>query len=97
MALEIKWTKQADKGLSGVIEYLEEYWTINEILNLEANIKQVANQITIFPELFPKSNTYRNLHKAVIDKNNYLVYRVNLKKGFIEIINFRGTKQKPKY
>ncbi len=43
MALEIKWTKQADKGLSGVIEYLEVYWTIKEILNL----KQILNKSPI--------------------------------------------------
>ncbi len=32
---------------------------------------------------------------TIIDKNNYLVYRIKL--DSIEIINFRGTKQKPKY
>ena len=32
-----------------------------------------------------------------VDKNNYLVYRVNYKKSSIEIINFRGTKQKRKH
>jgi hypothetical protein len=34
MALEIKWTPQADKGLSVVIEYLEAKWTFREILQL---------------------------------------------------------------
>jgi plasmid stabilization system protein ParE len=97
MALEIKWTPQADKGLGVVIEYLEAKWTFREILQLEENITQVTNQISLFPDLYPKSETYKNLHKAIVDKNNYLVYRVNYKKACIEIINFRGTKQKPKY
>jgi plasmid stabilization system protein ParE len=97
MALEIKWTPQADKGLAIVIEYLEAKWTFREILQLEENITQVTNQISLFPDLYPKSETYKNLHKAIVDKNNYLVYRVNFKKSCIEIINFRGTKQKPKY
>lgn len=34
MALIIVWTPQAEKGLASVLEYLEEEWTINEILNL---------------------------------------------------------------
>jgi plasmid stabilization system protein ParE len=97
MAFIIKWTKQANIGLESVINYLEEYWTVKEILNLEVNINKVISQIIIFPDLFPKSETYKNLHKALVDKNNYLVYRVNFDKQIIAIINFRGTKQKPKY
>lgn len=48
MALEIKWTPQADKGLAIVIEYLEAKWTFREILQLEENITQVTNQISLF-------------------------------------------------
>ncbi len=95
MALTIKWTLQANKGLGKVIEYLEIYWTKNEILQLETKINQVTNLISKYPELFPKSETYNDLRKVIIDKNNYLVYRIKL--DSIEIINFRGTKQKPKY
>lgn len=97
MALAIKWTPQAEKGLEKVIDYLEKNWTIKEILNLEEKIIQVIRQISQNPGLFPKSEKYKNLNKALIDKNNYLVYRVNNKTKIIEIINFRGTKQKPKY
>jgi plasmid stabilization system protein ParE len=96
MALKIKWTPQAAKGLAIVIEYLEVEWTFREILQLEENIIQVTNQISLFPELYPKSETSKNLHKALVDKNNYLIYSVNYKKGDIEIINFKGTKQKSK-
>ncbi|MDQ5930257.1 MAG: hypothetical protein QG594_2044 [Bacteroidota bacterium] len=97
MALIIKWTPQADKGLERVLKYLEAEWTAREILQLEKKIKQVTKQISLNPELFPKSETYKKLHKAIIDKNNYLVYRINTEKNTIEIVNFRGTKQKPKY
>lgn len=97
MALEVKWTLQAHKGLAKVIAYLEAEWTFREILQLEKNIIQVIRQIVLFPDLYPKSETYKNLHKAIVDKNNYLVYRVNQKNSTIQIINFRGTKQKPKY
>jgi plasmid stabilization system protein ParE len=97
MALEIIWTPQADKGLATVIEYLEKEWTFREILQLEENINQVVNQIRFFPDLYPKSKKQPNLNKAIIDKNNYFVYQVNLEKSRIEIINFRGTKQKRKH
>lgn len=83
--------------MAKVISYLEAEWTFREILQLEKNIIQVTSQIILYPDLYPKSETYKNLHKAIVDKNNYLVYRVNQKNSTIQIINFRGTKQKPKY
>ncbi|WP_125722126.1 type II toxin-antitoxin system RelE/ParE family toxin [Flavobacterium ustbae] len=97
MALKILWTTQAIKGFDKVVDYLEAKWTAREILNLENNIQQVINQIKINPEQFPKSLKKKTLHKAIIDKNNYLVYRVIHESETVEIINFRGTKQKPKH
>jgi plasmid stabilization system protein ParE len=97
MALIVKWTLQAERGLDKVIKYLEKEWTVKEILQLEKNIERVIYQISQNPELFPKSETNKKLYKAIVDKNNYLVYSVNIKNKSIEIINFRGTKQKPKY
>jgi hypothetical protein len=83
MALEIKWTPQADNGLAIVIEYLEAEWTFREILQLEENINQVINQISHFLDLYPKSETFKNLHKATIDRNNYLVYRSGTTAGLV--------------
>jgi hypothetical protein len=40
MALAIKWTPQAEKGLDSVLLYLEKFWSIKEILQLEGKIKQ---------------------------------------------------------
>lgn len=97
MALTVKWTLQAEKGLEKVIEYLEKEWTVNEILQLEKNLNQVIYQISVYPELYPKSEKSKLLRKVVVDKNNYLVYKYNKKNKTLEIINFRGTKQKPKY
>ncbi|AEW86098.1 plasmid stabilization protein [Flavobacterium columnare NBRC 100251 = ATCC 23463] len=95
MALKIYWTLQAEKGLENVLDYLESNWTINEIIQLEENINQVIRQIIIHPKLFPNSSKNKNVHKAIIDKNNYMVYRVNKSKKSIEIITFKSTKQKP--
>jgi len=97
MALKIHWTPRAEKGLDSVLEYLEREWTAKEILQLEKKINQVTGQISLNPNLYAKSETSKELHKAVVDKNNYLVYRVNKKISTIEIINFRGTKQTPKH
>jgi hypothetical protein len=72
MALKIKWTPQADNGLAIVIEYLEAEWTFLENFAMEENINQVANQISLFPDLYQNLKPIKIFIKA-IDKNNYLV------------------------
>jgi hypothetical protein len=64
--------------------------------NWKRILLKLPKQISVNPDLFPKSVIYKTLHKAIVDKNNYMVYRVNSKKDCIEIINFRGTKQYPR-
>ncbi len=96
MALKIVWTVQAEEGLGSVLDYLEKNWTSNEILNLEKNLQEFIARISKYPKICPTTKKHNNLHKGIIDKNNYIIYRINPTKGIIEIINFRGTKQKPK-
>ncbi len=95
MALKIVWTPQAERGLDKVLKYLEEEWTVLEILSLEQNLQDLLLRISKYPKICPSTGQYKNLHKGLVDKNNYIVYRIQPKKRLIEIINFRGTKQKP--
>ncbi|APZ46262.1 hypothetical protein BW723_08115 [Polaribacter reichenbachii] len=95
MALKILWTPKADEGLEKVLEYLEEEWTILEILKLENNLKNLLTKISVYPKICPTTSKHKNLHKGLVDKNNYIIYRTDYKNQLIEIINFRGTKQKP--
>lgn len=95
MALKIVWTPQAERGLDKAIEYLEEEWTINEILNLEQNLQDLLTRISKYPKICPATGQYKNVHKGLVDRNNYIIYRIQPKKEVVEIINFRGTKQEP--
>jgi len=49
------------------------------------------------PKLFPKTEKFKNLHKGMVDENNYIVYRIDARKKQIIIINFRDGKQKSIY
>ena len=95
MALKIVWTPQAENGLANVIGYLEKEWTLTEILSLEQNIHDLLNRISKYPQIYPQTGKFKNVHKGLVDKNNYMIYRIRPEKQMIEIINFRGTKQKP--
>jgi plasmid stabilization system protein ParE len=93
MALKIVWTPKADEGLQKVLEYLDKEWTVLEILKLEQNLNKLLKHIKKYPESSPKTSFHKNLHKGLVDKNNYIIYRVKTEENYIEIINFRGTKQ----
>ena len=95
MALKIVWTPKAVSGLDSVLIYLEKEWTRREILNLETRLSALLKQISLQPQLFPRTSEVRNIRKALVDKNNYIIYRWEPDGEVIEIINFRGTKQKP--
>ncbi|QHI36296.1 hypothetical protein IMCC3317_16560 [Kordia antarctica] len=95
MALKIVWTPQAENGLNKVLDYLEEEWTLQEILNLEQNLNDLLNRIRKYPQMCPQTGKFQHVYKGLVDKNNYIIYRIKPKKQLIEIINFRGTKQKP--
>lgn len=95
MALEIVWTPQAEKGLDKVLEYLQEEWSAKEIHALEKQIIGLMERISKYPRICPPTGKYPNVRKGSVDKNNYIVYRIRPRKRTIEIINFRGTKQRP--
>lgn len=95
--IEVIWTGQAEKGLKNTINYLEENWTSREILRLEDNINRFIDRIKQFPYMYPQTPKYKGLRKGMVDKNNYIVYRVYLNKKAITIINFRNSKQAPIY
>jgi len=95
MALKVVWTPQAEKGLDKVLEYLQEEWSAKEIRVLEKLIISLIERISKYPKICPPSGKSPNIRKGLVDKNNYIVYRIRPRKKTIEIINFRGTKQKP--
>lgn len=97
MALEIYWTEHAKAGLFSVLLYLEENWSLKEILKLEEKLKKVIELISLNPGLFPHSSIDSKIFKAVFDKNNCLYYKLNKAKNRIDIIDFRETPQFPKY
>lgn len=66
-----------------------------EILKLEYNLNGLLNRISKYPKMCPPTGKFNNVRKGLVDKNNYIIYRIIPHKRIIEIINFRGTKQKP--
>lgn len=73
--MNVIWSRRALKGLEKVISHLREVWTEKEVLNLERSIEKILNQLKRQPQMFPATSRKPNLRKAVVDKNNYLIYQ----------------------
>lgn len=62
---------------------------------LEKQILEFTERIAKYPKICPPTGRHPHLRKGLVDRNNYIIYRIRPRKKVIEIINFRGTKQKP--
>ena len=94
MGLEIIWSKKAAAGYSRILKYLDENWTKREVENFEQEMDKFFKILSKQPNILEESkiNGYR---KGPINKLTLQTYRVNEKKNQIQLINIRGTRQKP--
>ncbi len=94
MALEIYWTKRADKKFDKIIEYLLNEWDENVA---KAFIKKVYDFLDILTD-FPKIGTIENKGKGIrgftIVKQINVFYRISGNR--IILLNFFNNRQNPK-
>ena len=62
MALEIVWTKQAEKGYAKIIEYLETHFGEKEIQNFVSQTSDFFELLKEYPEILKVSNKKKYLH-----------------------------------
>jgi plasmid stabilization system protein ParE len=93
MRREIIFSKNAEKSLIDLLEYLEFKWSIKVrekfISKLDKSIYLIQNE----PEIFPKSQINKNQHKCVMSKQTTIYYRYTNKK--ISILSLFDTRQNP--
>ena len=93
MALEIVWSKRADKKFDKILEYLSEEWGNNVTT---AFVKKVYDFLEILSE-FPEIGTLENRDKAirgfVIIKQVSVFYTI--RNNRIIILNFFDNRQSP--
>jgi plasmid stabilization system protein ParE len=95
MALEIVWTKQAEKGFGEIILYLESNFGDKEIRKFVRDSFDFFELLSKNPYLLRKSEKQKNLYRGPMNKYTILTYRVKTIKNQIELINIRSSRQKP--
>jgi len=95
MALEIVWTKQAEKGYAKIIKYLDSHFGDKEIRNFIRQTHDFFDLLTEYPEMLKASKKHKYLHRGPINKNTILTYRIKPRKKQIQLINIRAARKKP--
>jgi plasmid stabilization system protein ParE len=95
MALEIVWTKRAEKGFDKIITYLEENWTPREVENFVQSSFAFIDLLAKQPQILAKSSKQKYVYRGPMDGHNILTYRLKPRKKQIELLNIRASKRKP--
>jgi plasmid stabilization system protein ParE len=93
MKREIIFSKNAEKKLIDLLEYLELKWSLKVrekfISILDKSIYLIQNE----PEIFPKSQINKNQHRCVLSKQTTIYYKYNSKQ--IRILSLFNIRQNP--
>ena len=95
MALEIVWTKQAERGYAKVIDYLRVHFSEKEIRRFVNRSGKFFELLSQYPEILQRSAKYKYVHRGPLNKYTILTYRIKPKKKQIQFLSIRFSRQKP--
>ena len=75
MALEIKWTKNANNDLYSITTYLEQYLSSSSLIVFIDSVFKCLDQISEFPEIGIVENKRKKMRSFLINKNCRVFYR----------------------
>lgn len=94
MSKSIIWSPLAESDLERILDYLNEKWNQQVVLDFLDKIENLTLQICVNPKQFPIINYKNKVRKFVVTKHNTIYYR-EMKK-YIEILRVFDTRQDPK-
>ena len=89
--LEVKWTTRSLRNAQSIRDYLTRKFTNKEVAHFLNLLSQFEQSVSLFPELYPASNTFPNLRKAVLHKHTSVFYSVE--KGEIIVVAMQDNRQ----
>ena len=94
MALNIFWSKHADKSFDSIITWLQSNWGEHSVSLFVKKAYEFLEIISEFPEIGSLENTDLNIRGFVIVEQITIFYQVRNEK--IIILNFYDNRQRPK-
>jgi plasmid stabilization system protein ParE len=94
MALEIVWTKTADKKFDKILAYLSEEWGDNVTSSFVKKVYDFLDILSEFPEIGTIEHKEKGIRGFVIIKQVSVFYIIQ--KNKIILLNFFDNRQSPK-
>lgn len=93
MALEVVWTKRAERKFDNLLEYLLEEWGDRATKNFVRKVYHFLDLLSEFPSLGSLENKKKGIRGFTIVKQVNLFYTV--KENQIILLNFFDNRQNP--
>ena len=94
MALEIQWSKKADRNFDSILDYIKGEFGENTTSKFVRKVHDFLELLSEFPELGTEENKELNIRGFVIVKQITLFYKIRNQN--IILLNFYDNRQKPK-
>jgi len=94
MALNIKWSKRADRKFDKILEYLMTNWSEQVTKNFVKKVYDFLDVLSEFPEIGSIENSEKGLRGFTIVKQINIFYRI--KGETIILLDFFDNRQNPK-
>lgn len=93
MLKPIRWSSRADDDFAGILEYLNNHWSVSVASDFILKVDKCILLIQESTEQFPIFNKDFQIRKCVVTKHNTLYYRDT--ENRIEILRLYDTRQNP--
>jgi len=94
MALDVFWTKRADKKFDKIIAYLQKEWSTSVASSFVKRMYEFVDILAEFPEIGKIEHKEHNIRGFVVVKQVTVFYKIT-SKGII-ILNLFDNRQSPK-
>ena len=93
MALEIEWSRRADKRFDAILEYLEKEWGEKAVKTFVQKVYDFLDLIIVFPNIGTLEDKTKNIFGFVVVSQITIFYRIKLNR--IILLNFFDNRQDP--
>jgi plasmid stabilization system protein ParE len=94
MGYQIRYSTRAFNEYVSILEYITHKFGKTKAAEVDNYFESIIDLIAINPQMFPYSNTKKNIRRCVFGSQTTLYYRFLGKT--VELVSFRGNKMDPK-
>ncbi len=81
--MEVEWTERSLKNAKSIRRYLQKQFTSNEVDAFEKLLESFERIVVRFPTLYPQSQKYPELRRAVLHKFTTVFYMTEKSKIYV--------------